>query len=83
MNNSIDATSKNLSSAFCLICGGSPDVIGVFVPQDPEVWGSIQGKGRIFRYCLCSKCHSRPDTPEQVEKIIRAELVGGGVNRAS
>ena len=63
---------------FCLFCGGAPDVIGVFVPEDPELWGGRKGKKRIFRYCLCEKCHELPDVPERVEKIIRAAFAGGG-----
>ena len=53
-------------------------MIGVFVPEDPELWGGRKGKKRIFRYCLCEKCHELPDVPERVEKIIRAAFAGGG-----
>jgi hypothetical protein len=70
---------KPLPGDHCLICGSDPDMIGVFVPEAPETWGAIKGKTRLFRYCLCRKCHSKPDTPEKVEKIIRAELTGGSV----
>jgi len=73
---------KPLPGDFCLLCGGAPDVIGVFVPQDPETWGSRKDKGRIFRYCLCSSCQKKPDAPGRAEKIIRAELAGGGVHHA-
>lgn len=61
----------------CVICGAQPTVIGIFQPTDPLKWGAPIGKTRFVRYCLCSKCQGRPDTPDQVEKIIRAELVGG------
>jgi hypothetical protein len=64
----------------CLICGAPPAIIGVFKPQEPETWGAAPGKARFLRYCLCSKCHGRPDTPEKAEKIIRAELAGGSVH---
>jgi len=74
----IDALSKKLPTDFCLLCGGTPDVIGVFVPQPPETWGSRKGKSRLFRYCLCLTCQKKPDAQERVEKIIRAELSGGG-----
>jgi hypothetical protein len=66
----------------CLMCGGAPAVIGIFKPDDPKAWGGLDGKTRLFRYCLCSKCHARPKTPEDAEKIIRAELAGGGVTHA-
>ena len=62
---------------FCLVCGGPPAFIGIFVPDDPEKYGAPHGKTRFIRYCLCSKCQTTPNTPDQVEKIIRAELVGG------
>ena len=64
----------------CLICGGTPAVVAIFAPEDPEAWGATGGKDRFFRYCLCTKCHERPDTPEKVEKIIRAELAGGVIH---
>ena len=83
MQNPIEALAQKLPSDFCLLCGGAPDVLGVFVPQEPEAWGSTKGKGRIFRYCLCSKCHNMPDAAERTEKIVRAELTGGGVTDAS
>jgi len=67
---------------FCLICGNAPAVIGVFVPEAPEIWGGTGGKSRFFRYCLCKKCQGQSNTPEKVEKIIRTELAGGGVNHA-
>ncbi len=61
----------------CLLCGEKPSIIGIFTPEDPEALGAPGGKGRVFRYCLCSNCKGRPDTPENVEKIIRAELAEG------
>lgn len=68
---------------FCLLCGGKPQVIGMFVPEEPEIFGGIEGKKRFFRYCLCSKCKSKSDTPEKVEKVIASELAGEKVNHAS
>jgi len=54
--------------------------VAIFAPDNPEAWGAPRGRGRFFRYCLCSNCQGRPDTPEKVEKIIRAELAGGVIN---
>jgi hypothetical protein len=79
MHNPLETLIQKLPSDFCLLCGGVPTVTGVFVPETPETWGGIAGKKRIFRYCLCSKCQEQIDTPENVEKIIRSELFGGGV----
>jgi hypothetical protein len=64
---------------FCLVCGGPAALIGVFMPENPAAWGAPSGKTRFIRYCLCSKCQRQPDTPDRVEKIIRAELLGGSV----
>ena len=66
-----------LPGDFCLLCGGKPAVIGVFVPEKPEKWGARAGKLRMLRYCLCKKCNEKKDKAELVEKIIRAELIGG------
>lgn len=70
---------KPQSSDFCLLCGARPAVIGVFVPEDPKAWGAPAGKSRFVRYCLCSSCQKKPDAPDRVEKVIRAELARGGV----
>lgn len=68
---------KALPGDHCLVCGDPPAIIGIFTPEDPVKWGAAIGKHRFFRYCLCEKCQAKPDTPERVEKIIRAELAGG------
>jgi len=70
---------KRIPGDFCLLCGGPSDVIGVFVPDDPQRWGAAPGKTRFVRYCLCEKCKSKNDTPIRVEKVILAELAGAGV----
>ena len=66
----------------CLLCGEPPEIIGFFTPEDPGAWGGPNGETRLFRYCLCGRCHERPDTPEDVEKIIRVELNGRGETHA-
>lgn len=70
---------KHLTSDSCLLCGGKPTTAGVFVPDKPEAWGAAKGKGRIFRYSLCSECNQRTDKAEAAEKVIRSELAGGGI----
>ena len=59
---------------FCLLCGREPDTIGIFIPEAPEEFGGIKGKTRLIRYCLCDACQARPDSPQDVEKVIRAEM---------
>ncbi|OGP59973.1 MAG: hypothetical protein A2V65_01590 [Deltaproteobacteria bacterium RBG_13_49_15] len=77
-----EALTEKLPSDHCLICGAAPAIIGIFTPEDPTAWGAKNGKTRLIRYCLCDKCHGRQETLENVEKIIRAELAGGGVTHA-
>lgn len=64
---------------FCLLCGADPSVIGVFVPENPQKYGASKGKVRFIRYCLCSRCHSKQGTPENVEKVILTEISGGTI----
>ena len=65
---------------FCLVCGAHPNVIGIFVPDNPSMWGAPEGKTRLVRYCLCQRCNQKKDTPDNVEKILMAELIGGVTN---
>jgi len=77
----IDDLKKPCPGDFCLLCGGNPEVIGVFIPKEPSTWGGAPGRSRLICYCLCSSCQNKPDAPIRAEKIIRAEL-GGGANHA-
>lgn len=79
MKSAIEILRNPRPGDFCLICGGPPSVIGIFVPEKSESWGAPSGKTRLVRYCLCVCCQGKSGTPEQVEKIIRHELSGGGV----
>lgn len=67
---------------FCLLCGGPPAVVGIFKPDDPTKWGASKEKARFFRYCLCESCNNKINKAERVEKIIRHQLVGGGIINA-
>lgn len=60
----------------CLLCGGGPEVIGVFVPHNPRQYGALPGKTRMVRHCLCGVCFQAPDREERVEKIIEVEMTG-------
>ncbi|HPA14892.1 MAG TPA: hypothetical protein PKV75_06430 [Desulfobacterales bacterium] len=59
----------------CIICGAPPEVIGIFKPDTPSLYGAPPGKTRFIRYCLCEKCRTSKGVAEQVEKIIHAELL--------
>lgn len=63
----------------CLLCGKYPAVIGIFVPNDSQLYGAPAGKSRYVRYCLCEKCKARPDAQEKVEKVIFSDLNGAEV----
>jgi hypothetical protein len=78
----IEEMIKPFAGDHCLLCGSHPAVIGIYTPEDSQLWGALPGKSRFFRYCLCSSCQKKPNTPERVEKVIMAELVSGGVTCA-
>lgn len=60
--------------ASCLICGLPPDIVGIFEPLDPEAWGGIKGKTRLFFYHLCTRCRDRENISETVEKVLWHEI---------
>lgn len=64
----------------CLICGDKPKFIGVYIPGNSQLYGAPAGKTRFVRYCLCEKCQSKNETPENVEKVLFSDLTGGEVN---
>lgn len=63
----------------CLLCGKRPAVIGIFVPEDPRLYGAPAGKSRYVRYCLCENCKAKADTQGEVEKVIFSDLHGAEV----
>jgi len=73
---------KPLPGDHCILCGGKPNCIGVFAPEDSQAYGAPAGKSRFVRYCLCENCKSKSDTPGKVEKVIFADLSGGAVHHA-
>jgi hypothetical protein len=48
----------------CILCGGVPCALGLFVPKKGT-------KGAA--YALCEKCLAKPDSAERAEKIIQYE----------
>jgi len=77
--NIVEQIVRGLPYTACLICGGPPDVVGLFRPFDPASWGAPEGKDRVFRYCLCRRCNGLEDKEERVEKIIRSKLSNGTI----
>jgi len=67
----------------CLLCGSPPEIIGIFVPENPSMWGAAPGKTRFIRYCLCSRCSLDAATPEAVEKVAMHEIVMKGAAYAA
>jgi hypothetical protein len=78
----IENMAKPFPGDHCLLCGGKPFCIGIFVPENSQKYGAAAGKSRFVRYCLCEKCKEKSDTPQKVEKIIFSDLSGGGVTHA-
>ena len=70
---------KPFNGDHCLLCGGKPNCVALFKPDNPMLYGAAAGKTRFIRYCLCEKCRQKNDTPEKVEKAILAELTGAEV----
>ena len=58
----------------CLLCGINTLSRGVFCPQEPDQWGGIKSKTRVFSYPICNSCIEEADW-DRVEKIIREEFV--------
>ena len=71
---------KPCSGDQCLICGGLPSVVGVFVPERPEDFGGVRGRIRFIRYCLCATCGQKKHAQDRAEKIILSELAGGAIH---
>ncbi len=76
----LEYLTREIGGDFCLLCGGKPSVIGLFVPENSEAWGGCKDKVRLFRYCLCKRCNKKSDRAERVEKVILSELAGGKIS---
>ncbi len=75
----LDEITKRRPGDLCLVCGGPATLAAIFRPEDSSAWGASAGRSRLFRYCLCSKCQGRQNTPDRVEKILRVMLDSGEV----
>jgi hypothetical protein len=60
----------------CLLCGHTPEMLGIFQPAKPEAWGAPAGATRVIGYALCRRCQARPDVTLAVEARIQRALVG-------
>jgi hypothetical protein len=50
----------------CVLCGGRPRFVGVFVP-DPEVRARLYGRPPALAYGLCGRCRGLRDVAARVE----------------
>ena len=59
----------------CLLCGRRPFVMAVWLPTADACrkLGVPAGEVRSVGYCLCKKCHRRPDWTSRAEERILAE----------
>lgn len=56
----------------CYLCGGPTDLVGLFLPDDPQLYGAPAGKARLIIYGLCKTCQETPGAAEAVEdKALR------------
>lgn len=56
----------------CYLCGKPADLVGLFFPDNPQLYGAPAGKVRILLYGLCQTCQETPGTAEAVEdKALR------------
>ena len=61
----------------CWLCGGPAEVVGVFFPDQPDLWPGpppLPGKRRALAYGLCRRCRDIPE-PERnarVEALLKA-----------
>ena len=46
------------ASRGCVICRGTAQLAGMFLPTDSSAWGARPGKQRILFYGLCDSCHA-------------------------
>jgi hypothetical protein len=57
----------------CLLCGGAGQVLGIFVPYAPHVWGAPPGQAAGCCYALCRRCDTLPDKRARAEAAIWAQ----------
>ncbi len=56
----------------CYLCGGPTDLVGLFFPDNPQLYGAPAGKVRLIIYGLCQTCQETPGAAEAVEaKALR------------
>jgi len=54
----------------CLLCAGVAATVGIFLPDEPRLYGARHGGPRMLRYSLCARCYSRGDRCERVEDAL-------------
>ena len=59
--------------AKCTICDKRSIYIGVFIPDNPMLWGGYERKNRLILYGLCKKHFNRGTPPaEEIERKIQS-----------
>ena len=62
---------QQCEQSLCLLCGGSPDMVGIFSPPDSRDFGAAPGKARQFFYSICNNCLETDGLNEQVRRIVK------------
>lgn len=65
----------------CYLCdaplGVCPlDLLGVFVPTNPQAWGAPAGKQRLLFYGVCHQCRQHPGFHAEAEALMARKFVG-------
>ena len=62
---------------YCWICAGLAEVVGIFVPDQPDLWPGpplVPGKHRALASGLCNRCKAKPEAERnaRVEALLKA-----------
>jgi len=57
----------------CLLCGGDPDMVGVFSPPGSGAFGAAPGKARQFFYSICNNCLATDGWMGIVQDIMKSK----------
>ncbi len=64
----------------CIICGRKSDMLGMFIPNQPEMYGGTRGKSRTFYYQYCSKCAENGIDTDMIETYLEKMFGNTTVN---
>jgi hypothetical protein len=54
-----------------LLCGGHPQFVCVWTPNDQAAVEAPRGKTRVFVYAICRGCQADPGFADRADDIIK------------